>query len=298
MGDHPLSLPHGNKAEAAGASPQFLVIGHVTRDLVPDGSYRVGGTATYSALTAARLGYRVGVLTAAAPDHPLFDAALGIRVCCCPSPTSTTFENIYSGHGRRQYLRAVAERLTVAQLPPEWQQAPIVHLGPVAQEVDASLAPVFPDGLLGVTPQGWMRRWDETGLVAPVSWKDADDILPLADVVVLSQEDLGGDQAALADLVRRARLLVLTVGSKGAIVHHRGQSRRLPAYLVEVADPTGAGDVFAAAYLIRYHETGDAIEAARFANCVASFVIEGVGTENIPDRERVEDRLRRGRLRD
>ena len=52
-------------------------------------------------------------------------------------------------------------------------------------------------------------------------------------------------------------------------------------------DPTGAGDVFAAAYLIRYHETGDPYEAAQFANLVASFSVEAPGTEGIPTRDEV-----------
>jgi hypothetical protein len=41
----------------------YLIIGHLTRDLLPSGS-RLGGTAAYSALTARALGLRVGILTA------------------------------------------------------------------------------------------------------------------------------------------------------------------------------------------------------------------------------------------
>ena len=47
----------------ASRTPQYLVIGHICADLLPDGSVVLGGTALYSALTAARLGWRVGVLT-------------------------------------------------------------------------------------------------------------------------------------------------------------------------------------------------------------------------------------------
>ncbi len=44
-------------------APDYLVIGQVVCDIQPDGSGVLGGTALYSALTAARLGARVGVLT-------------------------------------------------------------------------------------------------------------------------------------------------------------------------------------------------------------------------------------------
>jgi ATP-dependent Clp protease ATP-binding subunit ClpA len=56
-------------------------------------------------------------------------------------------------------------------------------------------------------------------------------------------------------------------------------------------DPTGAGDVFAAAFLIQLGETGDALEAARFAACVAAGSVEGRGASQIPTREETERRL-------
>ncbi|MBI3733145.1 MAG: hypothetical protein HY259_06765 [Chloroflexi bacterium] len=34
----------------------YLVIGHITKDLLPGGGYAIGGTSTYSALSAQRLG--------------------------------------------------------------------------------------------------------------------------------------------------------------------------------------------------------------------------------------------------
>jgi len=37
-------------------TPEFLTIGHVTRDIHPDGTFSLGGTVTFAALTAYRLG--------------------------------------------------------------------------------------------------------------------------------------------------------------------------------------------------------------------------------------------------
>ena len=56
-------------------------------------------------------------------------------------------------------------------------------------------------------------------------------------------------------------------------------------------DPTGAGDVFAAAFLVRYQETGDPLEAAAFGACAASCAVEGIGTTTLGDRAEVERRL-------
>jgi sugar/nucleoside kinase (ribokinase family) len=83
----------------------------------------------------------------------------------------------------------------------------------------------------------------------------------------------------------------------GARIIYGGERAELPGYPVKTVDLTGAGDVFAAAFLLRYGETRDRPTAARFANCVASFAVEGTGTAALPTLEQVEDRLQRGRLR-
>ncbi len=278
-------------------APQYLVIGNITKDLVADGSFRLGGTATYSALTAARLGLRTAVLTSCEPSLTPLANEPGVRVQRVPWPTTTTFENIYSGWSRRQFIRSEAAVLGPAHLPAAWRRTPIVHLGPIAHECDPALAYALQSELLGITPQGWLRTWDGDGLVHPNPYACDPALIGAADVVVLSMEDLGDDRAALEHYVRLSRLLVLTLGPDGAMLIQQGRETRVPAFEVPEADPTGAGDVFAAAFMIRYHETGDPLEAATFANCVASFVIESVGPANVPTREQVQQRLAHGTLR-
>jgi len=86
----------------------YLVIGHVCKDLKPDG-FAIGGTATYSSLTARNLGVRVGVITSTAPDFPLQETLSGIEVLYLPSAQTTAFENIYLDGVRRQVIHAVAQ---------------------------------------------------------------------------------------------------------------------------------------------------------------------------------------------
>ena len=47
----------------------YLMIGHITRDITPDGP-RLGGTATYSSLMARALGLRVGIVTSWGNELP------------------------------------------------------------------------------------------------------------------------------------------------------------------------------------------------------------------------------------
>jgi 1D-myo-inositol 3-kinase len=292
---------------AAEADPEFVVIGHVTRDLHADGSTSIGGTATFAALAAQRLGVRAGIVTCAAPDLlvELPKVLAGVTVAARPSAASTVFENIYQGGHRRQYLRARADSIAGDQVPFVWQAARIVLLGPVAQELNPMVASCFPASLVGATPQGWLRRWDSAGLVTPVVWEQAAVALPLLRALVLSREDLawydeamGGEPASdqmgtgtLEQWRRLVPILVLTDGPNGATVYDDGGVRHFPAFRAVERDPTGAGDVFAAAFLIHLARSGNVAAAATFANCMASFVVERPGITGIPDAAQVKRRL-------
>jgi sugar/nucleoside kinase (ribokinase family) len=95
-----------------------------------------------------------------------------------------------------------------------------------------------------------------------------------------------------------ARLAVVTRGQRGASIHQDGHWQHSPAFQAgRQVDPTGAGDVFAAAFLIHYRQTGDALASADFANCVASFAVEKRHHHAIPTLEQVEERWQRGKRR-
>jgi sugar/nucleoside kinase (ribokinase family) len=157
----------------------------------------------------------------------------------------------------------------------------------VAQEIDDGVAGCFPDALLGLTPQGWMRAWDEQGIVHPATWDPPDKLLQRADVVILSREDVAEDLELVQRYVNRTRLLVLTAGWKGATVYHEGQARSFPAPKATELDPTGAGDIFASAYLIALHKSQDPWLSAQFANCVAAHSVERSGMDSIPTRQEI-----------
>ncbi|MDQ1301362.1 MAG: PfkB protein [Chloroflexota bacterium] len=287
----------------------FLSIGHITHDRTPDG-FRLGGTVSYAAVTARRLGHQPGILTRAsleglriAPDADGAERVVaspdgildGVAIHLLPSSVSTTFTNIYHGdlRERTQVIEALADPILPAELPPAWAAVPAVLLGPIAREVPPVWASVFPNALVGITPQGWMRRWDAQGHVSPTPWENMAEFLTHADVVILSREDVGSDDAFLADLACRAKLLVVTDGWHGATVYRCGESYPVAPRPTEQVDPTGAGDVFATAFLLRMAETGDPLVAARFANIVASMSVEGLGMTRIPRRAAVDAWLER-----
>lgn len=269
----------------------YLVIGYVCKDLLPDlqpDGYGVGGTVAYSALTARNLGQRVAIVTSAAPDfdfHPRLD---GIPVSVQDSPVTTTFENLYSQGVRQQFLRDTANRIGAEAIPSAWRRATIVHLGPVAQDMDESLAECFvnanPGVLLAATPQGWMRQWDATGRVWSKKW-DESALPENVRVVIFSKEDVGDDERCFEACVRRFEIAIMTDGRHGATVAWHGEVRRFPVHPAVEVDPTGAGDIFATAFLVALEETGDPWRAARFANCAGAISVTRPGLASIPTPE-------------
>jgi hypothetical protein len=261
--------------------PDYLVIGHICRDLY-NGGYKLGGTATFSALTAHNLGYRAGIVTSNGPDIDLSPLPAAISIAVRPCAASTTFQNIYQNGHRHQYIGFHADVLSAKDVPTDWCSSPIVHLGPVDQEVDDLIIDFFPDSLIGLTPQGWMRSWGADGIVHPVLWEPQDALLSRADAVILSREDVDGDMDLVERYASRTRTLVLTAGWKGATVYHQGHARAFPAPTVNQIDPTGAGDIFATAFLIALHKTQDPYLSAQFANCIAAHSVERTGMDSIP----------------
>lgn len=260
----------------------YLILGHLAADLTPDG-LRLGGTAAYAALTARALGMRVGIVTSVPDDFDLAAPLAPLQMARLPADRPTTFENTYDAGGKRhQLLSGQATPLTPKAVPTEWLRAPIVHLAPIIDEVPPQFASLFPNALLGVTPQGWLRTWDEAGHVRPARWDDPDGILETATAVVLSIEDIGFDEDIANQYAAQAHILAVTRGGEGCSVHWQDGWQHFPAPSVSLVDPTGSGDIFAAAYFHRLHVTHDPHEAARFAVQIASASVTRPGIQAIP----------------
>ncbi|MCS7206937.1 MAG: PfkB family carbohydrate kinase [Dehalococcoidia bacterium] len=259
-------------------APQFLAIGHAVRDRTPR-RWRWGGAAVYAALTAARWGVSAALLTAGDRAPSL----RGVEVHCKPGPLCTAFENRYQEGGtRRQRLLSRAPLLEPADLPPSWRDASLVLLAPVAQEVSPAFVDCFPKAVIGAALQGWLRHWSGDGVIFPCALA-SDFPLARLDVLIASQEDVE-DPSVFPVWAQKVPLVVKTCGRDGAVLWVRGQAYSVPVVPREEVDPTGAGDVFAATFLLRLWETGSAWEAVRWAAAAGALCVGRVGLAGVPYR--------------
>lgn len=267
----------------------YLIIGHLTQDITSKGLV-LGGTATFSSLSALSLGLRVGMITACNPELDL-SVLQGVQISLTQSEHTTTFKNESTPSGRIQHITHPATTLSAEMIPDAWRKTPIVHLGPIAHEVDHDLVKEFSDSKIGITPQGWLRGWDDDGKISHQKWADANSVLGCAHAVVMSLNDINMDENYAEELAAEINVLAITEGEKGVRIFWNGDVRRFRPPQVHELDSTGAGDIFAAAFFIRYFQTSDPWEAGRFANQLAAISVTRWGLNSIASPSEVQENI-------
>jgi len=77
-----------------------------------------------------------------------------------------------------------------------------------------------------------------------------------------------------------ARVVAITMGEKGTLLHHDGKSTWVPAIHVEAVDTTAAGDAFAGALAVRWAQTDDLLDAVCFANTAGAIAASRHGAQD------------------
>jgi sugar/nucleoside kinase (ribokinase family) len=248
---------------------RVAVVGNLSLDHVEGGPPRPGGPPRYAARSLVTLGVPSLVRAkSAAADRarlvrPLEE--LGVPVEWRPGATTATYAFSYDGDTRAMEVRELGSPWSpeeVAGLDADW-----VHVG-------ALFRGEFPEETLAALAETARLSFDGQGLVRPARLGPLElepepdtSFLRHVSVLKLSEEEA----RALAGSLEEAPLtelgvpeVVVTLGSRGAIVVAGRRLADVPAEPVD-ADPTGAGDAFAAAYVVersRGHEPREAAERA------------------------------------
>ncbi|MDD3695357.1 MAG: PfkB family carbohydrate kinase [Lentisphaeria bacterium] len=125
------------------------------------------------------------------------------------------------------------------------------------------------------------------------------ELLPLLDIFIASEEFARAysGQNDLREALRKmaaigAEVIGCTMGAEGCMLYKDGEFLHCPAFALEVVDTTGCGDVFHAAFALRYLETRDQGESQRFAAAVAALKCRRLGGRSgIPSRQETEEFL-------
>ena len=274
-----------------------LVCGHVTLDRARGGAVP-GGSAFYAARALAALGATPRIVTAAAADFPM-EALSGIDAAVARAPATTTFENAYAPGGERsQRVLAAAPRLAGSLVPTAWRSPDLLLLVPVLDELDVrALVGATRARFVGLGVQGLVREVGPEGTVRarPLALGARD--LAGVGAAILGDDDVGGEPDLVGRLAAMVPVVAFTHGARGCELLVRGRTRRVGSHPAREVEPTGAGDVFAAAFLLALARGADPIDAARVGAAAGSIVVEGRGGEAIPRlRDEVAGRAARVRV--
>jgi len=223
---------------------------------------------------------------------PVDHAPPGPDLHVTPSLRTTTFQYEWINGERVQRLTATAEIITAQDVPPQWFNSSIWHLGPVADEIDLGIMEVIPsDSFVGVSPQGWLRSVDADHIVRSHPWPAAPQVLTRADAVVISHHDTPDSYEHGASWSRMGPVVAVTEAAAGATIFVKGQPTRVPTIEVGVLDELGAGDVFAVALFDQLSKGGSVVDAGRFAATAASLSVTRAGPANTPSLEEISSLL-------
>ena len=277
-----------------------------------------GGDTSNMAIAAARQGASVGYVAAVGADQfgesflSLWQAE-GIDTSAVKrSPVAHT--GLYfvthdpSGHVF-SYMRAgsAASRITPDDMPLDAiKQAKVVHASGISQAISSSAADAVFSAFRTARAANVTVSYDTN--LRPRLWPidRARAVIHaaagLADILKTSIEDArqlvaidDPDQIVDFYLSLGASVVTLTLAEEGAIVATRDRRERIPPRAAKVVDATGAGDMFAGAFLAEYLRTGDAFAAGRYANVAAALSTEGYGAvAAMPKRAVVEAVMRNG----
>jgi sugar/nucleoside kinase (ribokinase family) len=261
--------------------PPLALVGNLSLDLIDGEPPQAGGAPLHCSRAWRALHVRaMTIARCAREDERQFRRAfarLGVPVRIASARETTTFAFHYEGERRIMEVVRVGEAWSptdVADLPyGAW-----VHVAPL-------LRGDFPLRTLAAVARGRRLSFDGQGLArvraaGPLRLEPEPDLAALlrhVSILKLAEEEavalVGGiEPEALAKLGPPE--VVVTFGSRGSLVVAGGRATEVAARHVD-ADPTGSGDVFAAAYLASRASGHAPVSAARRATGIVSSLLSG-----------------------
>jgi len=215
-------------------------------------------------------------------------------------------------HSFTYYRRnSAASKLSIKDIPEEYiRGAKIFHTTGISQAIsNTACDAVFraieiarsEDVLVAYDPNIRFQLWGKHR-ARSVMW----ETIRMADIVFPNLEE-GAELTNLSDpisitkkiLERGPKVVVLKMGSRGALLASNEGFYFIDPLDVDVVDATGAGDTFAAAFLSKYIEVGEYKKCLKFAGAAAALTSTGCGAVRpIPRKSEVEEACRRQTIRE
>jgi len=292
---------------------EIVVVGHLSRDLIITPETRrevLGGGPAYAMLAPAIGALGAGIISKVGKDfeqeylETLESSGLDLLGLRTEGEFSTRFINEYNKLGTRvQRVEAVASPIQPNDFTEVHYKSKIIHFSPLTpNEIDISCFVTAREegALTSLDVQGYTRHIAADGVVSPTRWDEHDKILSLVDVVKFHDSELKLTDASESELSAVNNimdlgpiLVIVTRDHRGSTIYTKNSQVDIPLVLSKVqVDSTGCGDSYVIGFLLEYMRSADISRAGLFAATCASFNAETVGPSKMPDRVKIDTRLR------
>jgi len=240
-----------------------------------------GGSAYFCAKTLENLGIIPTIVARYGKDFPKKYLAKSIFYPLKASDDKTLFfRNLYTKNGNRyQWIKnqQYAEPIPMEEIPQDIiQNKEIIIVAPLINNITSKqinrICCYYSDRIKILLPQGLYRKVTKGGSILHQNWSQAEEIIPLFDIIIFSNKDYYKANKLAKNWSRKGAVVIVTKSGQGCNVYQRGQIFLIKArQVIKIVNLSGAGDIFAAAFAYDYYKSRKAIDSAIFANAVSAY---------------------------
>lgn len=258
-------------------------------------SCRKGGAGLYAALSVARLGEKVELLSILSPEideyHISVWSDMGVSFRYAKNDINYSIPG-YIVTGFENYRRKVSRPMT--NIKYNYEYLPNIPKGSKAILVFPINHSIPKDICINASKNGKVVFLDPKPNKESIA--DAKEILNYVDVLLVNEEELmllsseDSIQKGIEVMLGEGpEYIIVKRGIKGCIIAKDNEEPIIiPSYKSQAVCTLGSGDVFGGALVATFLRTNDMKYSVRFASCMAACFIESLEAEQIPNKRAIE----------
>lgn len=266
----------------------------ITTPVISTGERILSGCSTNACLAFSRLGYPSTLVGGVGADYrdrlerELHSCGINTHLFQTHQTGGFALNYLDDQGNRTLSILGIADPLPSDLIPAD--SAGFILLGPILSEISLELVknlrkkysvPILLD------PQGLLRTIRDGSVFHEIS-QSFIDIAALSTIIKANEVETlvatginarQHPQEAVKALSKYGcTIAIVTLAEAGSIIYDGQSIYVIPPYTTQALDPTGAGDTYAAGFIVKYMETpGNLTVVGCFASAVASVMVENLG---------------------